>query len=274
MKQLTVALVAACASAGAMAQQAGDNVATVGWFHIMPQDSSGNLTTSVINAPINDPLRLPGSFTSPNSGLRVSNANTLGLTLTHFFTDNIALTTIAGVPPEFKLTGHGVIRAPGPAGALGHVDLDDPSNQPAVRKARQWSPGVIVQWYFGHAQSKFRPFAGVGVVYSFFTNIELNPNFAAAVNRELGSVLAAGAGKPGPTYVEGKSSSSWSPIFNLGASYAINDRWALTATVSYIPLKTEAATVIKAADGTTLATTKTTLKANPIITFLGVSYKF
>ncbi|MCL6466844.1 MAG: OmpW family protein, partial [Ralstonia sp.] len=153
MKQLTVALMAACASAGAMAQQAGDNVATVGWFHIMPQDSSNNLTTSVINAPINDPLRLPGSFTSPNSGLRVSNANTLGLTLTHFFTDNIALTTIAGVPPEFKLTGHGVIRAPGPAGALGHVDLDDPSNQPAVRKARQWSPGVILQWYFGHAQS-------------------------------------------------------------------------------------------------------------------------
>ena len=87
-------------------------------------------------------------------------------------------------------------------------------------------------------------------------------------------MLAAGAGKPGPTSVEGKSSSSWSPIFNLGASYAINERWALTATVSYIPLKTEAATVIKAADGTTLATTKTTLKANPIITFVGVSYKF
>ena len=77
MKKLTVALVVACASAGAMAQQAGDYVATVGWFHIMPQDSSNNLTTSVINAPINDPLRLPGSFTSPNSGLRVSNANTL-----------------------------------------------------------------------------------------------------------------------------------------------------------------------------------------------------
>ena len=109
-----------------------------------------------------------------------------------------------------------MIRAPGPAGALGHVDLDDPSNQPAVRKARQWSPGVILQWYFGHAQSKFRPFVGVGVVYSFFTNIELNPNFSAAVNRELGGVLAAGAGKPGPTYVEGKSSASWSAIFNLG----------------------------------------------------------
>ena len=44
--------------------------------------------------------------------------------------------------------------------------------------------------------------------------------------------------------------------------------------MSYLPLKTEAATVIKASDGTTLATTKTTLKANPIITFVGVSYKF
>ena len=36
----------------------------------------------------------------------------------------------------------------------------------------------------------------------------------------------------------------------------------------------QAATIIKAADGTTLATTKTTLKANPIVTFLAVSYKF
>ena len=274
MKRLTFAFMAACASAGAMAQQAGDNVVSVGWFHIMPQDSSNGLTTRVINAPINDPLRTPDSFTSPGSGLSVNNADTLGLTFTHFLTDNIAVTAIGGVPPEFKLTGRGTIRAPGPAGALGHVDMDDPTLEPAVRTSRQWSPGLILQYYFGQATSRFRPFVGAGIVYSFFTNIELNQNFVGAVNRELGSVLAAGAGKPGPTSVEADSSSSFAPIFNLGASYALDKRWSLTATVSYMPLKTEAATIIKAADGTTLATTKTTLKANPIVTFLAVSYKF
>jgi outer membrane protein len=32
--------------------------------------------------------------------------------------------------------------------------------------------------------------------------------------------------------------------------------------------------IIKAADGTELATTKTRLKADPLITFLAVSYRF
>jgi outer membrane protein len=32
--------------------------------------------------------------------------------------------------------------------------------------------------------------------------------------------------------------------------------------------------VIKAADGSTLATTRTKLKADPLITFVGISYKF
>ena len=89
--------------------------------------------------PINGPLRLPGSFTSPGTSLTVNNADTVGLTLTHFFTDHIAVTSVLGVPPEFTLTGHGSIRPPGPAGALGSVNMDNPANQPAVKNARQWA---------------------------------------------------------------------------------------------------------------------------------------
>lgn len=197
MKKLIVAGVVAGVSTLASAQQAGDNVATLGWLHIMPQDSTNGLTTNLANMPINGPLRLPGSFTSPGTSLTVNNADTVGLTLTHFFTDHIAVTSVLGVPPEFTLTGHGVIKPPGPAGALGSVNMDNPANQPAVKNARQWSPTIILQYYFNSSTAKFRPFVGIGVAYSWFSNIELNGNFARDINENLGSVLAAGAGKPG-----------------------------------------------------------------------------
>ncbi|MCM3105020.1 hypothetical protein M3564_12210, partial [Staphylococcus warneri] len=147
-------------------------VATLGWLHIMPQDSTNGLTTNLANMPINGPLRLPGSFTSPGTSLTVNNADTVGLTLTHFFTDHIAVTSVLGVPPEFTLTGHGVIKPPGPAGALGSVNMDNPANQPAVKNARQWSPTIILQYYFNSSTAKFRPFVGIGVAYSWFSNIE------------------------------------------------------------------------------------------------------
>ncbi|MBO7757698.1 OmpW/AlkL family protein [Burkholderia pseudomallei] len=274
MKKLIAACVVAGASTGAFAQQAGDLVATLGWLHVMPQDSTNGLTTNVVNSPINGPLRLPGSFTSPGTSLTVNNADTVGLTFTYFFTDHIAVTSVLGIPPEFALTGHGVIRPPGPSGSLGNVDLDKPANQPAVKNARQWSPTIILNYYFNAPTAKFRPFVGIGVAYSWFSNIELNGNFAKDINDNLGSVLAAGAGKPGPTLVEGKASSSFTPVYNIGASYAIAKHWALTATLSYMPLKTYSSLVIKAADGTTLATTRTRLKADPLITFVGISYKF
>src|SRR5471032_3449311 len=96
-KPLAVA-VATCASLSAHAQSAGDNVVGLGWFHVMPQDSSDALTTYVAPTPINTPLRLPSQFTSPGTSLSTEHADTAGLVFSHFFTDHIAATVVAGVP--------------------------------------------------------------------------------------------------------------------------------------------------------------------------------
>jgi outer membrane protein len=269
-----VLLAAACISTGTHAQQAGDNVVSLGWFHIAPQYSSDPLTTHIAPVPINEPLGLPAAFTSAGTGLAVSNANTLGLTFTHFVTDHIALTALGGVPPEFRISGYGVIQPPGPAGALGRENLSEPSNNPIVGRVRQWTAGAMLQYFFGKAEAKFRPFLGIGLAYNWFTSFRLNPYFSQSINENLGSVLAAGAGKPGPTSVSAKSTSSWAPIFNIGASYAFDKHWQLNASVSYMPLKTYAETDIKAADGTLLAVSKAKLRADPIITLLAVSYRF
>jgi outer membrane protein len=274
MKRIIVAALAACASLSVYAQHAGDNVVSLGWFHVMPQDSSTPLTTYVAPTPINTPLRLPSSFTSEGTSLSTNNADTAGLTFSHFFTDHFAVTSVAGIPPKFEIYGHGTIRPPGPAGALGIQDLGDPSANPIVKSVRQWSPAVIFQYYFASATAKFRPFVGIGVSYNWFSDIQLNENFVTSTQNNLGAVLAAGAGKTGKTTVEAKASSSWQPVFNAGAVYNITDHWGVTASVTYIPLKTTSSVIIKAADGTELGVSKAELKADPIITFLAVSYKF
>ncbi|VVE33060.1 membrane protein [Pandoraea morbifera] len=261
------------ASPDASAQQAGDNVVNLGWFHIAPQDSSKPMTTSVTQEGITPGL-VPSSFTSPGSGAKVSNADTLGLVVTHFFTDNIALQTVAGIPAKFKLTGQGVIAPPGLAGALTSIDLGAPQNNPIVQSVRQWSPALVLQYYFGQANSAWRPFLGIGVSYTFFTNVNLNPSFEAALNQNFGSVLAFTSGHNGPTSVEAKSSASWQPVFNAGFSYAFDKHWVASASVSYVPLKTTANIKIKAQDGTVLSSSDAEIKLNPIVTFVSLGYKF
>ncbi|WP_224013262.1 MULTISPECIES: OmpW/AlkL family protein [Paraburkholderia] len=274
MRRLALAAVAAGLSTAAHAQHAGDNVAVLGWFHVAPQQSSTPLTTTVAPTPINTPLRLPSSFTSPGTGLSTNHANTVGLVFSHFLTDHIAVSTVAGVPPTFKLYGHGTIKPPGPAGALGSQNLGDPATNPIVQSVRQWSPALIFQYYFRDADAKFRPFVGIGVSYNWFSDIQLNPNFVKATQDNLGAVLAAGAGKPGQTQISAKASSSWQPVFNLGAEYQLTQHLGLVASLTYIPLKTTSSVIIKAADGTELGVSRAELKANPLISFLAVSYKF
>ncbi len=271
---LLASLATLAAMPAAHAQKAGDNVVSAGWFNIQTHGQSGPLTTTLLDVPINNPLGLPSSFTAPGSALSTSNANTLGLTFSHFFTDNIALTAVGGIPPEFKIYGHGELIPPGPAGALGRQSLGDPSLNPIITRARQWSPAAMVQYHFFEPTTRFRPYVGLGLSYNFYTNISVNPAFAESVNNNMGAILAAGAGIPGPTSVSADASSSWAPVFNIGGTYNFDEHWGITAAVTYIPLKTDSTMTIKAANGTTLSTSKTRLDPNPIIFFLAASYKF
>jgi outer membrane protein len=266
--------VAMLTSLAAHAQSAGSNVVSLGWLHVMPQQSSTPFTTEVAPTPINTPLSLPSSFTSAGTGLRTSGADTVGLIISHFLTDHLAVTSVLGVPPEFSVSGHGTITPPGPAGALGTQDIGLDSVNPIVKSVRQWSPAVLFQYYLGEPAARFRPFVGIGVSYNWFSDLQLDNNFIAQTQQNLGAVLAAAAGKPGTTQVSAQASSSWQPVFNAGLTYSINEHWGLVASVTFIPLKTTSTVTIKAADGTTLAASRSDLKANPIISYLAVSYKF
>jgi outer membrane protein len=235
--------VMAAFAAPAMAQSAGSTVLNVGWFHLVPQDSSEGITGV---------SGLVAGASKPNAHSSLSNADTLGLALTYFITDNIALTADAGIPPTFKLTGQGDLSAFGEIG-----------------RAKQWSPAIVAKYFFGNANDKFRPFVGAGVTYVWYSNVQLSSAFqkyagTASTNTGTGTATAS-------------LSSSTAPVLTAGTTYNLDDKWSIGFSVSYIPLKTEATvtgtgTGASAAYGTNVYKTKLTI--NPIVSFLSVGYKF
>jgi len=233
--------IAAAFAAPAMAQTAGSNIVNLGWFHLAPQDSSEGLTK----------LTAPSAGYSSTSHSSVSDADTFGFALTHFFTDNFAVTADLGIPPKFKLKGEGTLA---PLGELG--------------TAKQWSPAIVAKYYFGEANSKFRPFVGAGVTYVWYSDVKLSSAFQNSASLNSG---AAGGN------ASASLSSSWAPVLNAGATYNFNDRWSMSLSVSYIPLKTDAEITGNPAGPAAAFGTqryKTSITLDPIVSFLSVGYRF
>ena len=241
-RKLQAALAAGLLATGgsAMAQQAGDWVLGAGWLHFAPQDSSKGLN---LTSPVN--MHVPGSDAT------VSSSDTLGLSATYFVDSNWAVEGVVGIPPKFKLQGAGTLA---PIGELG--------------TAKQWSPTLLGKYYFNDGNAAFRPYVGAGVTYVWYSDVELTPGMQNA----MGGLVRR---PPGSTVTIGKLDSSLAPVLNIGASYQFDKHWGVSASVSYIPLKTTAKlTTSSAATGQQLATSEASLKLNPIVPYVAVTYRY
>lgn len=220
-------------------QTAGSTIVGAGWLHLAPQSASDPLYIKSFGSTAVNQSKL-------GTGSKVSAADTLGLTVNHFFTDNVAVELVAGLPPAHKISGTGVYDKYGELGSV-----------------KQWSPALLVKYYFGQAATRFRPYVGMGVNYTWFSDAEItNAQFSKA---ELQNTA------PGMTSV--KADASWNPVFNIGASYAIADRWYVMASVSYLPLKTTAHLTTTLGNGAKLETSAN-LRVRPIVSLLSVGYQF
>lgn len=228
LRQAVTGLAAFACMTAAHAQSAGSIYLSTGWFHFAPQSSSDPLTLTT-------PL---GSATVPNTGASISDADTIGFSVGYFVTDHIATQFDIGVPPTFNITGSGQL------GAFGQLG-----------QAKQWSPALLLKYYFNAPQSKFRPYLGVGVSRIWFTDAKItNGVFEQAVFNG------------GPTTVS--ADSSWAPVFNGGFSYAFTDHWFAGVSISYLPFSTTA----KISSPFVQAQTK--VKINPIVTYVNLGYRF
>src|SRR5262249_17424796 len=100
--------------------------------------------------------------------------------------------------------------------------------------------------------------------YVKYTDVKLTPALQATLGGKFGNPAAT---------TTADLSSSWAPVFNVGAGYQFNEHWGVSLSVSYIPLETTAKlTTNTGTVGPVPSEAK--LKINPIVTYASVTYKF
>ena len=234
---MAVCICSAAFADNANAQTAGSFTLATGWLHVAPQSSATPLTVeSVGGIAVNQQL--------PGTGAHATSTDTMGITTEYYVTDNIGVATLIGLPLTVNLVGDGTLAKYGTLGTT-----------------RPVPPAVVLRYHLFAAQSKFRPFVGLGVNYTWFTQVRTtNSQF---VTDNLGPGGSAHA----------SLSSSWNPVFEIGAYYAMTKHWSVGASVGYVPLKTHLTLDGTTANGTHIVS-RSTIRINPVNVFLNVAYTF
>ncbi len=235
---------------------------SAGWLHVMPQSSAQGVygKTGQVLGNI--------AANAPEAGFEVQNADTVGLMLDYFVNDNVSLELTLGAPPEMELAGKGTISVATAKGKLPVIGLD---KYDKVATTDAYTPTISARYHFGSIDNKFRPFVGAGLMYAHFSDVQADPN----VNAELQANPALAAMKP--TLGKIKVDDAIAPVVMLGADYNINKNWFATASVSYAHLSTRAKLDVHGmtlAGQTTLLSGQSDIEIKPIVTYIGLGYRF
>jgi len=235
------------------------------------------------------------SWSANGTGLEAKNVDTLGIMTNYHFTDNVSLEIKAGIPPKVDIKGKGLITAPltGKVNTgLGGIDLKkdlaitDLSSQSKAASARAWTPALELHYQFGKTGiNKFRPYLGVGVMYAYFNDLKINSNIKNDLIAAGHMVQNIHDGKAGAALDRLSSSANpkvtldaddaWAPVATAGFTYDFKPNWFAVASISYAKLNNTATiNVIDNNTGSQLINAKTKIDIDPILTYLGVGYRF
>lgn len=245
-------------------------------------------------------------WNNANTGLEADDVTTLGIMSNYFFTDNVSLEIKAGIPPKVDLQGKGKLYAPFSALATPSLDLikeipggiDFPGIQlknnieitdlgaygPAA-SARAWTPAFEFQYHFGKTGvNKFRPYVGVGLMYAYFNELEINPrteqdliaagHMIANIKQDKAGAALDGTPSSANPEVEVEASDAFAPVATLGFTYDFNDKWFAVGSVSYAHLKNDTTITVRDAQLGELIKSKADIEVNPILAYAGVGYRF
>jgi outer membrane protein len=234
--------IAACICSAALidnanAQSAGSVTLSAGWLHIAPQGDATPLTVESIGG-------LAVNRQLVGTGAHASSTDTVGITTEYYVTDNIGVATLLGLPLKVNLIGDGALQKYGNLGST-----------------RPIPPAIELRYHLFSAESKFRPYLGLGVNYTWFTQVRTtNSQFVTDSLGPGGSARAT-------------LSSSWNPVFEVGANYAITKHWSVGTSVNYMPVKTNLTLYGQTATGTPIVS-RSTLRLDPLSVFVNVAYTF
>ncbi|PCJ22020.1 MAG: outer membrane protein OmpW [SAR86 cluster bacterium] len=136
--------------------EAGDFILRVGATSVVPDESSGLISTATTGA-------LAGT------GAGVGNSTQLGLNFVYMWSDNIGIEVLAATPFEHDLTAKGLGLHGFATTGLGSTD--------------QLPPTLTFNYFFGGADSTIRPYLGLGVNYTAF----FSESLSSQAKTELGA---------------------------------------------------------------------------------------
>ncbi|MEK5794155.1 OmpW family outer membrane protein, partial [Acinetobacter nosocomialis] len=139
-----------------------------------------------------------------------------------------------------------------------------------VGEVDAYTPVVLGKYQFGTVDSKFRPYVGAGIMYAHFSDFKLE----GGVNEKIANSNAVTKLiQPEVRNVEIKDAVA--PVVTVGADYNFNKDWFATASVTYAQLDTKATLDLYS---NTLKETalkgSTKIEINPIVTYVGIGYRF
>lgn len=156
----------------------------------------------------------------------VGDATTLLLTYEYEFGDRFGVEFVLGLPPKIKAT------ATGSVAFLGEV-----------MSARNVAPTVLLNYHFGASGDTWRPYVGIGINYTKFTNATSPYGWNVELSDSTG--LAG----------------------QVGVDYSVNKQWGLFASLGAARVKSDLV-----ATGATVI--RSTIDFRPVTYSFGASYRF
>mgnify|MGYP000142920555 CR=1 FL=1 len=162
----------------------------------------------------------------PGADATIGDATTVVLTYEYALSPNVGVELVLGVPPKIKATASGSVAFLG-----------------EVLTARNVAPTLFFTYHFGAPGSSIRPYAGIGVNYTKFTNVTSPYGWDVSLSDSTG--LAA----------------------HVGVDWAMNKQWGLWASLGAVDVRSKLV-----ATGATVL--QTTIDFRPLTYSLGASFKF
>jgi len=208
----------------AHAYQAGDMILRAGAITTAPNESSGD-------------LKFDGNKVSGTKATLDSDTQ-LGLTFAYMLTDHIGLELLAATP--FKHT----VGVKGLGGGLDGKLAD----------IKQLPPTLSLQYYPMEPNSRFQPYAGVGINYTLFFDEDLS-----SARKQQG-------------FSNLKLQDSVGIAGQLGMDYMLTENLLVNASVWYVDIDTKASVNGPTALG--YSKTKVDVDVDPWVYMVGLGYKF
>lgn len=240
-------------------------------------------------------------WNNPGTGLEADDVTTLGIMTNYFFTDNVSLEIKAGIPPKVDLQGKGKIYAPFSGTAtptLGSIELPldivlkkdieitDLEAYGPTASARAWTPAFEFQYHFGKTGvNKFRPYIGVGLMYAYFNELEINPQtekdliaaghmIANILDNKAGASLDGSPNDKANPKVKVEATDAFAPVITAGFTYDFNDKWFAVGSLTYAHLKNETTITVNDDYFGKLIESKADIEVNPLLAYAGIGIRF